>query len=207
MPQVLNQRGAALVTALLLTMLSLVMALTLLFVVSTGSRISASQRSYRTALAAAHGGVELFTQEIIPLMFDSGTSAGFLEDRLARVHLQVGEFACLQQKLSVATAGWSQACLDKADADPARFPDATFRLASGRPSEPGFTVSTKIVDSVPGNSDRGGLDYLDLGGGVAARDEAIHPRHVPGIYSIAVQGVREGGESREKAQLSVLYAY
>jgi hypothetical protein len=201
-----SERGAALVTALLLTMLSLVMALTLLYVVSTGSRISASQRSYRTALAAAHGGVELFTQEIIPLMF-SGTSATSLQDTLSPVHLQVPEFDCLQQKLSVATAGWSQACRDKAGSDPSRFPDATFRLSSGRPSENGFTVSTKIVDSVPGNSDRGGVDYLDLGGGVAARDEVIHPRHVPGIYSIAVQGVREGGGAREKAQLSVLYAY
>jgi hypothetical protein len=202
-----SERGAALVTALMLTMLSLVVAMTLLYMVTSGTGISASQRRYRTALASAHGGVELFTQEIVPQILSSGTSATVLQDRLSLVNLKLTEFDCLQQKLNVATAGWSESCRAKAGADPSVFPDATFRLASGKPAEKGFTVSTKIVDSVPGNSDRSGYDYLDLGGGVASRDEVIHPRHVPAIYSIAVQGVREGADSREKAQLSVLYAY
>ena len=38
-------------------------------------------------------------------------------------------------------------------------------------------------------------------------DEIIHPRHVPAIYNLYVQGAREGVQDREKARLPVLYAY
>jgi hypothetical protein len=42
---------------------------------------------------------------------------------------------------------------------------------------------------------------------VSGKEEIVHPQHVPGIYNLSVQGEREGGASREKARLSVLYAY
>jgi hypothetical protein len=51
-----DQKGAALVTALMLTLLALVISTTLLYVVMAGSRLSGSHKRYRTALAAAKGG-------------------------------------------------------------------------------------------------------------------------------------------------------
>lgn len=202
-----SEKGAALVTALMLTMLSLIIAMSLLYVVATANRISASQKRYRTALAAAHGAVDLFSREIIPQLFNAGESATPLETKYSLVNLQLPGYDCLRQKLSEPTANWSEACRARATADPAVSPDATFVLSSERVSDPGFTVATKIVDSVPGNSDKSGIDYLDAGSGVSGRDEVIHPQHVPGIYSIAVEGAKEGGVAGEKARLSVLYAY
>lgn len=202
-----SEKGAALVTALMLTVLSLVIAMTLLYTVITATKVSASQKRYRSSLAAAHGAAELFAKEIIPEIFHAGDSATPLESRFSMVSLKLPQYGCLREKLSLPTAAWSDSCKAQATADPEQFPDATFVLRSDRVYDQGFRVASKIIDSVPGNSDVGGIDYLDAGGGVTAREETIHPQHVPGIYSISVQGVKEGGEGREKARLSVLYAY
>ena len=202
------QDGAALVTALMLTMLSLVIALALLSTVTTGTRISASQKRYRSALAAANGGVELLNQEIIPRLLQMNESQyGSVETQFSEINLHLQQSGCLKQKLNQPTYAWNACDKDQSSSDPANSPDATFRL-NGPRDEAGFRVSTKIVDTVPGNSDKNSVQLLDTGSSVAGDDEGIiRPRHVPGLYNLTVQGVREGGESRERARLSVLYAY
>jgi hypothetical protein len=196
-----SEDGAALITALMLTMLSLVIAMALLSTVTMGTRISASQKRYRSALSAAQGGVELLTQELFTRLFVD--AADSLKNDFSAVELQLPQYGCLQQKLNNPTAKWGDC---DASADPAKSPDLTLRL-SGPAKDKGFNVSVKIVDSVPGNSDKGGIDYLDTGMSAAGKDEVIHPQHVPGIYSLAVQGEKQGGDQREKARLSVLYSY
>jgi len=199
--------GAALVTALMLTMLSLVVALTLLYTVTAGTRISASQKRYRSALAAAHGGVQLVTREIIPrlLQLNPQTQAG-LHDDFSLIGLRLPGYGCLQQKLSSPTGSWSSCSAVQSNADPADAPDLTFTLGGSLSSDPGYQVSVKIVDVVPGNSDAsGGNDLLESGSSVSGREEVIQPQHVSGLYSISVQGAGEA--SREKARLSLLYAY
>ena len=199
------QDGAALVTALMLTMLSLVIAMALLSSVIMETRISASQKRYRSALAAARGGVELLTQEIIPGVSDSSAPDG-LEETFRMTGLDLPQYACLKQKLDNPPDAWSACSTAQSSSDPAESPDMTFRL-SGQ-TDIGFRVSTKIVDTVPGNSDRHGNDLLDPGDSVAGGEErVIRPQHVPAMYNLSVQGVREGAEAREKARLSVLYAY
>ena len=203
--------GAALVTALMLTMLALVIAMALLYSVTTGTRISASQKRYRSSLAAAHGGGELLTREIIPRMFQldplTAETSLVTDFSLIDLHLPGYSTGCLQQKLHSATANWTACNPAQSSADPAQSPDMTFTLKNEQASEPGFRVSTKIVDTVPGNTDTGGSELLDVGSSVSAgRDDSIiHPQHVPGMFNISVQGV--GGRSQEKARLSVLYAY
>jgi len=199
------QGGAALITALMLTMLSLVIALALLSMVSTGTQVSASQKRYRSSLTAAQGGVELLTREIMPRLFQ-GESYSTLENDYSLIDLKLPKNDCLQQKLDLATAKWSKCDAAQASADPARAPDLSLRLR-GVSQESGFSVTSKIVDTAPGNSDRSGSELLDQGDSVAARDEVIHPQHVPAMYNLTVQGVREEGGGREKARLSVLYAY
>lgn len=201
-----REDGAALVTALMLTMLTLVIAMALLSTVIIGSKISASQKRYRTALSAAQGGVELLTREIIPQLFDAGGTAQSLEGDYAAISLQLPDPGCLRQKLDTPGGSWSACSAAQSSSDPAQSPDLLFRLKSD--GRKGFLVSSKILDTVPGNSDRNGvIDYLEQGSSVSGREEGVRPPHIPGIYNIAVQGERDGGESPEKARLSVLYAY
>ncbi len=200
-----SQHGAALVTALMLTALSLVIAVALLTMVTTGIQTSASQKRYRSSLSAARGAVDLFTQELMPRLFQVETTVGTLEREFSGIELQVNLDTCLRQKLTLAPGSWTGCSAAQASSDPAAAPDVTFRLA-GLPAAQGFTVSTKIVDTVPGNTDRSGYDLLDAAGSVAAQDEVVRPQHVPAMYHLAVQGRREG-QPRERARLSVLYAY
>jgi len=200
-----SQGGAALITALMLTMLSLVIALALLSTVATETQVSASQKRYRSSLTAAQGGVELLTLEIMPRLFQGDTHSA-LESDYALIDLKLPENDCLLQKLDHPTANWSKCSAAQASADPGQAPDVSFRL-SGLPPARGFSVTTKIVDTVPGNSDRSGSELLDLGDSVAGKDEVIRPQHVPAMYNLSVQGMREESGVREKARLSVLYAY
>jgi Tfp pilus assembly protein PilX len=202
-----GEAGVALVTALMLTMLSLVIALTLLYTVTSGTRISASQKRYRSALAAAQGGVQLATEEIIPRLLQMNPSSqSSLQDDFALIALQLPAYGCLQQKLSSPTESWSACSVAQQSGDPAVAPDLTFTLGGAPSSDPGYQVAVKIVDSVPGNSDTSlGNDLLDSGNSVAGKDDIVRPQHLPGIYSIAVQGV--GGAARERARLSLLYQY
>ena len=202
-----GEEGAALVTALMLTMLALVISMALLYSVTTSTRISASQKRYRSALAAAHGGVDFFTQEIIPSLFQADPNTkSTLESRFDLISLKLPQYDCLQLKITSPTSEWASKCTaEEVSDDPGQSPDATFKL-QGLHNEPAFTVSTKIIDTIPGNSDKSGIE-LDAGSSVSGRDEVIHPQHVPGLYSLSVQGARDGAAAREKARLSVLYAY
>lgn len=200
-----SQNGAALVTALMLTALSLVIAVALLTMVTTGIQVSASQKRYRSSLSAARGAVDLFTQELMPRLFQAETTVGNLEREFSGIELHVNLDPCLRQKLTLSPGSWSTCSAAQASSDPAAAPDVSFRLA-GSPAARGFTVTTKIVDTVPGNTDLSGYDLLDAAGAVAAQDEVVRPQHVPAMYHLAVQGSRDG-QDRERARLSVLYAY
>ncbi|WP_026839891.1 hypothetical protein [Citrifermentans bremense] len=200
-----SEGGAALITALMLTLLTLVIALTLLTIITTGTKVSGSQKRYRSSLAAAQGGAELLAAEIVPRLFQAA-NLDKLEQDYALINLQLTDPACLKQKLEQPVAGWSKCNSAQTSVDPAQAPDVSFRLA-GEPPAKGFLVTSKLVDTIPGNSDASGNDLLDPGGAVSSGDDTVRPRHVPAMYNLSVQGVREEAGSREKARLSVLYAY
>jgi len=199
-----SENGAALITALMLTVLSLIIALTLLYMVTAGTSISASQKRYRSALAAAHGGVELVTRDIVPRLLQlQPQAAGSLQEEFALVNLKIPAYGCLRGKLTHPTAAWNGCTTAQLNADPAVAPDLSFTLGAERGTE-SYQVAIKIVDTIPGNTDSAAPD-LDAGSSVAGREEGIHPQHIPGMFNIAVQGL--GGSPREKARLSLLYAY
>lgn len=200
-----SQKGAALVTALMLTALALVIAVALLTMITAGTQVAASQKRYHSSLSAARGAVDLFTHELMPRMFQPETTVGDLEREFSGIGLRVKLDPCLRQKLTLSPGSWTACSAAQASSDPTAAPDVSFRLA-GLPAAGGFTVTTKIVDTVPGNTDQSGYDLLDAGGAVAAQDEVVRPQHVPAMYHLAVQGSREG-DGRERARLSVLYAY
>lgn len=194
-----NERGVALVTALMLTLISLAIAMSLLYMVLSGTRMSAAQKRYKSSLDASHGAAELFTKQVIERAFQ-GYSSAAIEAQFSAVGLELSDTACFQDKIGKPTALWGSGC--SSTVDPAVAPDMTAKL-SGQGTD--FNVFGKIVDTIPGNSDLSGIE-LDSGAGVAGTGSGISPQHLPGLYTVEVQAESEAN-AREKARLSVLYEY
>lgn len=201
-----NERGIALVTALLLTLISLAMIMALLYTVTWQTQLSAAHKKYKTALEAAYGGPEIVAKQIIPKVFDNVTGAR-LTAQFPGVGLVPASGTCLKAKLEKATAEWGTACgTDTNLFDPTSSTDIRLTLQGAQGVQSDFNVFAKIVDTVPGNSDLSGFDLLDKGDGVAGSSSAVAPQHMPAVYRIEVQG-QKAINPEEKAKLSVLYAY
>lgn len=202
-----NDKGVALVTALLLTLISLAITMALLAFVIAGTRMSASQKRYRSALSAAYGGVEVATKDVIPLVFQGFTSSS-LRSSFSTIQLSVvSSNACLRQKLFTPSSAWTTAvCGANAKVlDATVSPDFRFTL-SGKNAQSHYNIAAKIVDTIPGNSDPSGMDMLDPGMAVAGSSPGISPMHLPSLVSMEVEGT-QGTRSEEKADISILYAY
>jgi cysteine sulfinate desulfinase/cysteine desulfurase-like protein len=207
MKRVDNEQGVALVTSLLLTLISLAITMALLTFILAGTRMSASQKRYHNALSAAYGGIEVSTRDLIPKVFN-GFSSNSLTTSFSNINLAVhSSNACLQQKLFLRSSEWN-ACGDLSAAtkpDAAVAPDVRFTL-QGVNNQSDFNIAAKIVDTVPGNSDPSGTEMLDAGMAVAGTSPGVSPMHLPSLITIEVEGT-QGSKPQEKADLSVLYAY
>lgn len=207
MSKLRNEDGIALITALMFTLICLGMIMALMQMLLAGTRMSGSQKNYRNSLEASYGGAELITREFIPRLFTNySTGIGplltaFSGTDIGKIDLVVDKES-LKTKLANPTAAWGD--LSKTP-DPKDAPDLQFQLKSAG-SGGSFKVYAKVVDTVPGNSDTTGVDYLDSGVGVAGAGTGISPKHNPALYSVEVQGER-ATDAKEKALLSVLYAY
>ena len=214
-----NEKGIALVTALLLTLISLAIILAVVSLSNQGTRISALQKRYQTAREASNGGVEVVTKDIIPAAI-SGTLLSAVRTSLpsayqSMISLNTAAFTnldnCFQDKMTKATASWSSACtadnksLDLKKTDNTNIADMTITL-SGISPQPNFRVYAKIVDTVPGNTDTSGMSLLGGTGVVDSGSGIVTPQHFPYIYRIELQGERETNPD-ERSNLSVLYAY
>jgi len=185
------------------TLISLGIIMALLQFVLMGTRMSASQKTYRNSLEASYGGVELVAKEIIPKLFGSySTGSNTLMTTFAgssKISLVLNN-SSLKDKLAKDTKDWPTTLNKIPDAKVS--PDMTFKL---RGANDNFMVYNKIIDTVTGNSDVSGRD-LDPGIGVAGTGAGIAPKHAPHLITFEVQGERETNP-KEKAVLSVLYAY
>ena len=206
-----NERGVALVTALLLTTLALAIIAAVLYIVTQGIQVSAASKRYKSALEASHGGMEVFTKDLIPQIF-SGTASSQVATAFSTSisSLSFGPYSsCLKQKLNNTTAQWGTAvCGPNARViDPKSNFDATFTL-KGLPGQGNYKAYAQIIDTVKGNSDKSGFDNNSLlgGSGVTGTSSGISPMHIPALYTIEVQGENETNPL-EKAKLSVLYTY
>jgi len=201
-----NEDGIALVTALMFTLICLAIVTALMQMLLLETKLSSSQKNYRNSLDASYGGTELITKEVIPRLFGNySTGIGPLMTAFggdSKLGLVVN--AGLRTKLVTATNDWGT--LSKT-MDAKDNPDLQFTL-KGLDSNPNtnFKVYAKIVDTIPGNSDTTGVDYLESGAGVAGAGSGISPKHNPVLYSLEVRGER-ASNAKEKALLSVLYAY
>lgn len=215
-----NNKGIALVTSLLFTLLSLAIVMTLLYMVTKGTKTTAAQKRYKTALEASYGAAELLSKDLLPSMFRNYTTAASIADLPAsfyNVSLAIPDSGCLAQKTQKPTTQWDTTlcAAPTKTVTPTESPDLTFNLkAANDPA--GYTVYSKIIDTRCGgdpslgqacsNSDSSGIDYLDGGGGVAGGGGIVQPQSRPAYYKIEIQGER-ASNPREKSKLSVLYAY
>jgi hypothetical protein len=196
-----NQRGIALVTALMFTLISLAIIMGLLYFLTQGIQSSASHKRYKTALEASYGGAEIILKEVIPQIFQ-GETATNINTLFSGISMQADSSACLQLKLTTPTSQWPSSCSQALN--PKSSPDLSFSLqAQGATSTP-FTVYSKIVDTVTGNTDTSGLQLE--GAGVAEAGSTITPQHFPYFYRVEVQA-EKSTRATEHANLDIQYAY
>lgn len=206
------ERGIALITALLFTMLTLVIVLGLLYMVLQNTKIVASQQVYRNAVEASYGGAEVVLKEIIPeLMNPTGPlPADLLASFPSEMNMEFyskPDGSCFRDKLLRAPSGWSANCTagDATNVNPKIMPDLKFELKS--PTHGKYVVSSKIVDTDPG------APYLPSppggplgGGGVTASGGSGLSSGQHYVYRVEIIGERKDNPA-ENGQLSVLYEY
>lgn len=202
-----SQDGIALVTSLMLTLISMTICMALLYMITQGTQTSGQLKRYKTALDASYGGSEIYAKDIFPFIMRNYSSPTLVADLTGTANGYGGiglvlntSPACLRAKLTKNTANWPIGC----DSGPAasKSPDMSFSLqaSSGDP----YTVFSKIVDTTTGNSDIGGLQLE--GSGVAEGASVLTPQHFPYIYRLEVQGQRLNNATAQ-ANIEVLYAY
>lgn len=220
-----NNDGIALVTALMLTLISLTIVMYLLLMVTSGIKQSGANKRYRSTLEAGYGATELITKEVLPHVFlttinakqsNPGTEARSLFS--SSLNFTTETDACLTLKLtspsnlptSWPTAyNWDAACKAASRSSNAKTaPDFTMKLnATGTSADP-FTVYAKIVSTECGdtrpypdgkctNSDISGI-YLD--------GMVNDLQRKPALYKIEIQAERSTN-ALEKTKMGILYAY
>lgn len=199
-----ENKGIALVTSLMLTLISLTIVMALLYMITRGTQLSAQQKKYKSSLEATYGGTEILTKDVIPLVlrnYSSPTLNSDVTTAFSNVNMQVtATQSCLQSKLTKPTASWPSGC--SGVAEPKKAPDMTFTLSATTGSP--FIVYSKIIDTISGNTDLSGLQLE--GAGVSESTSVLTPQHFPYVYRLEVQGERQSSATTQ-ANIEVLYAY
>jgi hypothetical protein len=210
-----NEKGIALVTSLMLTLISLAVVMALMYFVTAGIQVSAANKRYKNVVEAAYGGVSLAVNEFIPSLnnaifgdYSSDLTALLGKYGSSNIDLALPSGNCLKTKLDNATVDWG-AC--SRSLDPRDKPDMTFVLKSSltnHTTDAGFRVFTKIVDTpVKGNTDKADNANLSKGENITESAEIEGTGvTIPTTYRVEVRAERETNP-KEKANISVLYAY
>lgn len=217
-----NNKGIALITALMFTLLSLGIVMLLMYMVTQGTRMTGAQKRYKTAVEASFGAADLVAKDIVPQMFtrySTATSLAGLATNFSSLSMAVPAANCLQQKRTLPTSSWDTGVCSAPTrtTDPNISPDMTFSLPATT-GLTGYTVYTKIIDTRCGgdttigqpctNSSENptGTEGLSAGSGVTSSSGPITPQHLPAYYRIDVQ-VERTLNPKERSALSLLYAY
>jgi hypothetical protein len=225
MKRIKNEKGIALVTALMFTALSLAICMSLLYMITAGVQTSGALKRYRTAMDATNGGTEITVKDLINASFGfkdyssaTKTFPTYLKGEMGTLAAGANVSDCMRERLTTPKRLWSVACADP-DLNPKNGPDVSFQLnaVAGAP----YTVYSKIVDTmerrflvlddsgvantviIAGNSD---TSTYSLEGGGTTEGGMVTVPHYPYVYRIEVQGEKQQN-SLEKGVVSVIYAY
>jgi hypothetical protein len=204
----LNNKGIALITALMFTLITLAIVLGVFSLVSQGIKSSASSKTYKNVTEAAYGGANVTMFDILPTLFPlamGGTvPTGLFANLTNSIGFAYNNPSCLTDKMTKSTAAWASTC--DAGLNPKANPDFTFKL--GGVSNQSFKVYTKIVDTIPGvayPTSTSGATLL--GGGVTESSAGTTTNLSHYVYRIEVAGERDVANPSEKSKVSVLYEY
>lgn len=191
-----SERGIALVMVLILAAIALGVMTGLVYILVSGTQISGMQKRYRTAQEAGLGGADITYQLIAARGNPNIPLTGF-----SLPAMNVDGVDCLTWKLTKSTAAWPAKCSSTQSINPAVAAtyDMTFQLGAG----PTYTVYSKIIDTVEGNS--GGDEGL-LKGGVVSSTGEITVVSVPYLYTIEVNAENVANPA-ERSKYSLLYLY
>ena len=211
-----NNQGFALVTALMITMLSLVIIMGILYVVTQNIRSAGGKKAYQNAVEASYGGADVTMYNILPTLFGGINSVADMDTAKGALALFGADLTfnasslCLIDKLTKSSADWSVAncgaLATSTNIDPRVNPDISLTLNGLQGQR--YTVSSKIVDTSPG------VPYVPppvggplFGHGAASSSGAGNGTYVAHyIYRIEVAAQR-ATNATEQGAVSVLYEY
>lgn len=220
-----NNKGVALVTSLMLTLITLGVVMALFYIITQSIKISAANKRYRNVTEATYGGGELMAFDVIGNAWKNYSStsnnmSNSLVTKYGNIDLAVAATNdCLKQKLSSPASNWSNCTSPQRSMDISTIktsPDLTF-LLKGTTSALHYKVFAKIVDTSSGNTDNASASMLNTmdsegllsGSGTAYSKTGaggVPIQHIPYGYRIEVQGEKETN-ALEKSNVTVMYAY
>ena len=199
----LNNRGVALLTALMMTVIMLSIILGVMYLIDQSIKGSAARKTYSNVVEASYGGADLVAREVIPKLFDNvSTSKVALVTSLSLIQAQFASSDCLRNKLENPPSSWGTSELCEANINPRVNPDVSFELKGL--DDQNFTVYSKIVDTEPGVPYSS--DNQLVGGGVAESSAGSTLKLDHYVYRIEVSAERKARPA-EKSNISVLYEY
>lgn len=205
-----DKKAVAMVLVLMIILISSLLVGAILYFMSRGTEVSILEKNYKTAKEASYGAVEFFLKDLIPTSISIATTTpgSSITSALSALNLstntsiiKVATDACFSSKLLSGTSSWDATCLSDSDIKNSADLKFTLKATAGTP----FDVYVKIVDTVAGNTNTGGV-MLEGTGVAESASGVITPQHFPYMYSIEVQGEKQQNP-QERAQLEVLYAY
>lgn len=207
-----KNRGVALVTALIVISISAGIFAAIMYFAVTGTEISGIQRKYQSSKEASLGAIDVMTKDLLPRVIAGTDLSGavssmtILAGILPAVQADSAKDACFRAKLTTVTGSWPGGTCDS-NPDATVNSDIVLNLKSNTAgtSKP-FVVSMKIIDTVPGNSDKSGTT-LELGAGTVDNAAGmISVQHFPYLYTIMTDA-RPQNSTTERANIEVLYAF
>jgi Tfp pilus assembly protein PilX len=182
-----GQKGIALVTAMILALLAIAIAISAIYMILQSTEISGLKKHYATALGAANGATEgtallISLQGAIPLDMSTIT---FINNPV-----------CLDTKLTKRRTNWGSC--DTGPVVTNTSYDIRFNFGN-------YTAYAKVVDTIPGNTLIG--ESLEVKGVVSGGSGIIkNPTAVPYMYRLEVRS-ESNTNTQESAEISALYAH
>lgn len=202
-------KGVAFVTVLIIISVSAGIFATIMYFTLSGTEISSIQRKYQSSKEASIGAIDVMTKDILPNVI-IGTDLSAVVNLLSKpgivpvIQADSANDVCFRTKLTSLTGSWGTC---DSNPDPRINSDIIIHLKSvTAPNSRPFVVSMKIVDTVPGNTDRSGIVLENAAGVVEGASGSIPVQHFPFLYTMMTDA-RPQGSTTERANIEVLYAY
>jgi hypothetical protein len=215
-----SEKGLALVTVLVLSLICLSIISTLVYMVIQGTKFSGYYKRYETAREAALGGAEIGSDMIlqrgeidIPGLLTLPSFCNCVDPDDPGDNEYGGVPSCLCDKLCDTAwvypgpvTNWVNCVAADYELDPTNNPDIQFSLTGFNTT---YQVSAKIVDTIRGNSDLSG-EELGGTGVVSSTSSMITAPPMPYLYRVEISSqdiVVGAGAMLERARFSALYAF